>query len=75
MMRKNQFVIFLVTVLILGLVNEASDSGLLSKDFKAALWTFFFLIISGIIGYVLCTVKSFREEKQKAYLSPITACS
>ena len=67
MMRKNQFVIFLVMVLILGLVNEASASGLLGKDFKAAFWTFFFLIISGIIGYVVGTVKSFREEKQKAY--------
>ena len=30
-------------------------------------WDIFFIVLSGIIGYVVGAVKSFREEKQKAY--------
>jgi cytochrome c oxidase subunit IV len=30
-------------------------------------WNLFFIIISAIIGYIVGTMKSFREEKQKAY--------
>jgi len=31
------------------------------------LWSLFIIALSGIIGYVVGTVKSFREEKQKSY--------
>jgi len=30
-------------------------------------WNLFFIILSGIIGYIVGAIKSFREEKQKAY--------
>jgi hypothetical protein len=30
-------------------------------------WNLFFIIFSGILGYFVGAIKSFREEKQKAY--------
>jgi hypothetical protein len=30
-------------------------------------WNLFFIILSGIVGYIVGAIKSFREEKQKAY--------
>lgn len=30
-------------------------------------WSLFIIILSGIIGFIVGTLKSFREEKQKAY--------
>lgn len=32
-----------------------------------SIWELFLIILSGIIGYVVGTLKSFREAKQKAY--------
>lgn len=42
----------------------ADDGG---KDFGSISWNLFFVVLSGVIGYIVGAVKSFREEKQKAY--------
>ena len=44
--------------------NLYADSGEVSGE---NIWGIFLIILSGIIGYVVGTVKSFREAKQKAY--------
>lgn len=39
----------------------------LERQTASISWNLFFIILSAIIGYVIGTMKSFREEKQKAY--------
>jgi hypothetical protein len=42
----------------------AADSG---KSQENVLWSIVLIVLSGIIGYFVGAIKSFREEKQKAY--------
>jgi hypothetical protein len=43
----------------------ASSSSL--QDAGDIYWPIFLILLSGLVGYVLGSIKSFREEKQKAY--------
>jgi hypothetical protein len=54
----------LLAIVILPSNINALDGGKGSDDIP---WSIFLIVLSGIIGYVVGAIKSFREEKQKAY--------
>jgi len=60
----NPIIYALLVVIICPLNLLAADS---EKSFDYIPWNIFIIILSGIIGYIVGAVKSFREEKQKAY--------
>jgi hypothetical protein len=56
---------FIISVILLWSANAfATDMG---NEIANISWNLFFIILSGVIGYIIGAIKSFREEKQKAY--------
>jgi hypothetical protein len=54
----------LILVLLFWSRDVFADIG---KGIENISWNLFFIILSGVVGYVVGAIKSFREEKQKAY--------
>lgn len=59
--------VLIYAAFILPLWSANALAGDLGKTAENISWNLFFIVLSGIIGYIVGTVKSFREEKQKAY--------
>lgn len=59
--------ILIYTASILLAWSTNTLAGDLGKEVENISWNLFFIIFSGIVGYIVGAIKSFREEKQKAY--------
>jgi hypothetical protein len=59
------------TLLYIVFINLFGVSAVFAADTQSCqgnnLWSLFLIILSGVIGYIVGAMKSFREEKQKAY--------
>jgi hypothetical protein len=47
--------------------HTSTFAGETGKEIESISWNLFFIVLSGILGYIVGAIKSFREEKQKAY--------
>ena len=52
---------------IVMILSTKSFAGEAEKGIESISWNLFFIVLSGVLGYIVGAIKSFREEKQKAY--------
>lgn len=52
---------------IVMILSTNAFAGEAEKGIESISWNLFFIVLSGVLGYIVGAIKSFREEKQKAY--------
>lgn len=63
-----QILIFIIFMLFLLSPTNSFANDMVENEGWNRLWSIFFAAaLTGVIGYIIGTIKSFREEKQKAY--------
>jgi hypothetical protein len=59
--------ILIQIVAIVMILSTTAFAGEAEKGVESISWNLFFIVLSGVLGYIVGAIKSFREEKQKAY--------